>query len=195
MSISGGLLADQVAAERLLGVNNADGFEPGLLEQAAGGTLFISEMTDVGSIAQKLLVSAVESGEITRPGSNRIIGVDARIIGSLRSGAHANHSDGEFSTDLLAALGVLQLRVPALREYREDIPQLLRQYAEALLDTEDLNYRRFSVAAQNRLRNYPWPGNIGELKNLVQRLLAAGGPEEISLVEFGIATVVHCAER
>ncbi len=184
VSISGGLLVDQVAAERLLGVNTADGFEPGLLEQAAGGTLFISEMTDVGSIAQKLLVSAVGSGEIARPGSNRIIGVDVRIIGSLQSSAHANHSDGEFRTDLLAALGVLQLRVPALREYREDIPQLLRQYAEALLDTEDLNYRRFSVAAQNRLRNYPWPGNISELKNLVQRLLAAGGPEEISLAEL-----------
>ncbi len=184
VSISGGLLVDQVAAERLLGVNTADGFEPGLLEQAAGGTLFISEMTDVGSIAQKLLVSAVGSGEIARPGSNRIIGVDARIIGSLRSGSHANHSDEEFRTDLLAALGFLQLRVPALREYREDIPQLLRQYAEALLDTEDFNYRRFSVAAQNRLRNYPWPGNISELKNLVQRLLAAGGPEEISLAEL-----------
>ena len=179
-----GRLSQLVAAERLLGVNTADGFEPGLLEQAAGGTLFISEMTDAGSIAQKLLVSAVGSGEIARPGSNRIIGVDVRIIGSLRPGAHVNHSDGEFRTDLLAALGVLQLRVPALREYREDIPQLLRQYAEALLDTEDLNYRRFSVAAQNRLRNYPWPGNISELKNLVQRLLAAGGPEEISLAEL-----------
>lgn len=184
VSISGGLLANEVAAERLLGVNASDGFEPGLLEQAAGGTLFISEMTDMGSIAQKMLISAVGSGEIARPGSNRIIGVDARIIGSLRSGSRANHSDGEFRIDSLAALGVLQLQVPALREYREDIPQLLRQYGEALLDTEDLSYRRFSVAAQNRLRNYPWPGNIRELKNLVQRLLAAGGPEEISLTEL-----------
>ena len=184
VSIGGGSLVDQVAAERLLGVNTADGFEPGLLEQAAGGTLFINELTDMGPIAQKLLLDAIGNGEIARPGSNRMIGVDARIIGSLRSGAHGKHGYGEFRTDLLAALGVLQLRVPALREYREDIPQLLRQYAEALLDTHGLGYRRFSVAAQNRLRNYPWPGNIRELKNLVHRLLVAGGPEEIELSEL-----------
>ena len=184
MSIGGGSLAEQVAAERLLGVNTADGFEPGLLEQAQGGTLFINELTDMGSTAQKLLLGAVESGEITRPGSNQTIAVDARVIGSLQPGTHGKHSDGDIRTDLLAVLGVLQLRVPALREYREDIPQLLRQYAEALLDTQGLSYRKFSVAAQNRLRNYPWPGNMRELKNLVQRLLVAGGPEEIELAEL-----------
>ena len=184
VSIGGGSLADQVAAERLLGVNTADGFEPGLLEQAAGGTLFINELTDMGPVAQKLLLGAIESGEIARPGSNQAIAVDARVIGSLQPGAHRKHSDGDIRTDLLAVLGVLQLRVPALREYREDIPQLLRQYAEALLDTQGLSYRKFSVAAQNRLRNYPWPGNMRELKNLVQRLLVAGGPEEIELAEL-----------
>ena len=64
VSIGGGSLADQVAAERLLGVNTADGFEPGLLEQAAGGTLFINELTDMGPIAQKLLLDAIGSGEM-----------------------------------------------------------------------------------------------------------------------------------
>ena len=184
VSIGGGSLANQVAAERLLGVNTEDGFEPGLLEQASGGTLFINELTNMGPIAQKLLLGAVESGEIARPGSNQMIPIDARVIGSLQPGAHGKNSDGDVRTDLLAVLGVLQLRVPALREYREDIPQLLRQYAEALLDTQGLSYRRFSVAAQNRLRNYPWPGNMRELKNLVQRLLVAGGPEEIDLAEL-----------
>ena len=184
VSIGGGSLANQVAAERLLGVNTADGFEPGLLEQASGGTLFINELTDMGPIAQKLLLGAVESGEIARPGSNQMIPIDARVIGSLQPGTYGKNSEEGVRTDLLAVLGVLQLRVPALREYREDIPQLLRQYAEALLDTQGLSYRKFSVAAQNRLRNYPWPGNMRELKNLVQRLLVAGGPEEIELAEL-----------
>jgi DNA-binding NtrC family response regulator len=79
---------------------------------------------------------------------------------------------------------VLTLRIPPLREYAEDVPELLRHYVDRLADTESLTLRRFSVAAQNRLRNYPWPGNIRELRNLVQRLLILGGSEDISLEEI-----------
>jgi DNA-binding NtrC family response regulator len=75
------------------------------------------------------------------------------------------------------------LRVPALREYPEDVPELLRYYVDVLVDSEKLGFRRFSIAAQNRLRNYPWPGNVRELRNLVRRLLILGGAEEIPLSE------------
>ena len=71
------------------------------------------------------------------------------------------------------------MRVPPLREYTEDVPDLLRHYVDRLVDGEGLQFRKFSVAAQNRLRNYPWPDNVRELKNLVQRLLLQGGGEEI----------------
>jgi DNA-binding NtrC family response regulator len=86
--------------------------------------------------------------------------------------------------DLLQHLNVIVIRVPPLREYAEDVPDLLRHYVDRLVDEESLSFRRFSVAAQNRLRNYPWPGNIRELRNLVQRLLILGGPEEIGLEEI-----------
>ena len=69
---------------------------------------------------------------------------------------------------------MLTLRIPPLREYAEDVPELLRYYVDRLVDDERLPFRRFGVAAQNRLRNYPWPGNMRELKNLVQRLLDPG---------------------
>jgi len=75
------------------------------------------------------------------------------------------------------------IRIPPLREYAEDVPELLRYYVEMLVDSENLPFRRFSVAAQNRLRNYPWPGNIGELRNMVSRLLMLGSEEEIGLEE------------
>ena len=75
------------------------------------------------------------------------------------------------------------MRVPPLREYSEDVPELLRYYVDMLVDAENLPFRRFSVAAQNRLRNYPWPGNMGELRNMVGRLLMLGSEEEISLEE------------
>jgi DNA-binding NtrC family response regulator len=75
------------------------------------------------------------------------------------------------------------IRVPPLREYSEDVPELLRHQVDVLVDEEGLPFRRFGVASQNRLRNYPWPGNVRELKNLVKRLLILGGNEEISLAE------------
>jgi DNA-binding NtrC family response regulator len=86
--------------------------------------------------------------------------------------------------DLVAHLNVITLRIPPLRDYAEDVPDLLRHYVDRLVDEESLAFRRFSVAAQNRLRNYPWPGNVRELRNLVQRLLIVGGPEEIGLEEI-----------
>jgi DNA-binding NtrC family response regulator len=81
-------------------------------------------------------------------------------------------------------LNVLSIRIPSLREYSEDVPELLQHYVDKLVEKEGLPYRRFDVAAQNRLRNYPWPGNVRELKNLVERLLIAGGNEQISLEEI-----------
>jgi DNA-binding NtrC family response regulator len=73
--------------------------------------------------------------------------------------------------------------VPPLREYAEDVPELLRHYVDRAVDTEGLPFRRFSVAAQNRLRNYPWPGNLAELSNLVQRMLMLGDEAEVGLEE------------
>ncbi|RPI14566.1 MAG: sigma-54-dependent Fis family transcriptional regulator, partial [Lysobacterales bacterium] len=89
-----------------------------------------------------------------------------------------------FRQDLLSQLNVLSPRVPPLRDYAEDVPDLLRYYVDRLVEDQRLPFRRFSVAAQNRLRHYPWPGNVRELKNLVQRLLIRGGPEEIRLEEI-----------
>ncbi|HEY0341612.1 MAG TPA: helix-turn-helix domain-containing protein, partial [Steroidobacteraceae bacterium] len=89
-----------------------------------------------------------------------------------------------FRRDLLAHLNMLIVRVPPLRYYAEDVPELLRHYVDRLVDNEGLQFRRFSVAAQNRLRNYPWPDNVRELKNLVHRLLIQKGPEEIRLEEI-----------
>jgi DNA-binding NtrC family response regulator len=86
--------------------------------------------------------------------------------------------------DLLGLLNALIVRVPPLRDYAEDIPELLRHYVDRAVDAEGLPFRRFGVAAQNRLRNYPWPDNLRELKNLVRRLLVQGGPEEIRLEEI-----------
>jgi two-component system nitrogen regulation response regulator NtrX len=97
--------------------------------------------------------------------------------------------------ELLSHLSVVVIRVPPLRDYPEDVPELLRHHVDMLVDAEGLPFRRFSVAAQNRLRNYPWPRNVRELRNMVKRLLILGGPEEISLSEVEAQLATDTADR
>jgi DNA-binding NtrC family response regulator len=130
-----------------------------------------------------LLLATLESGRFMRKGGLAPVRFDARIVSSAQPGFETR-GVVPFRLDLLSNLNVLTLRVPPLREYAEDVPELLRYYVDRLVDDERLPFRRFGVAAQNRLRNYPWPGNIRELKNLVHRLLIQGGSEEIRLEEI-----------
>ncbi len=157
-----------------------DGTEPGLLERANGGILFVSELQDVSSAAQQLLLGALEQGEYMPAGAVAKQPFDVRIVASAPPGFER---DEIFKRELLSHLSIIVLRVPPLREYAEDVPELLRYQVDSLVDGEGLPFRRFTVAAQNRLRNYPWPGNVRELKNLVKRLLVLGGGENIDLEE------------
>lgn len=168
----------------------AEGSELGLLEQAGEGSLFINELTDLPWEAQRALLGVLESGSFTRLGETTPRAFRARVLASaepqvLRRVSSLDSADaGGVRRDLLDRLGSLLAEVPALRDYAEDVPELLRFYVDHLVDVENLPFRRFGVAAQNRLRNYPWPGNVLELRSLVRRLLLQGGSEEISLEEI-----------
>jgi DNA-binding NtrC family response regulator len=184
VSLSAGAVTEDNAEEVLLGAENESGVAAGLLEQAQGGVLFINGLEDLPQGAQRLLLAVFESGTFQRKGGRGTpLRFDVRILSSAQPGFETR-GPVPFRLDLLSNLNVLTLRVPPLREYAEDVPELLRYYVDRLVDDERLPFRRFGVAAQNRLRNYPWPGNIRELKNLVQRLLIQGGPEEIRLEEI-----------
>src|SRR5437660_1454488 len=156
----------------------------GTVEEAGEGTLFIHEVEDLPASVQRLLVGVLESGRFTRLGGVEPVGLRSRVLSAAQPGIENRAGTESFRRDLLAHLNMLIVRVPPLRDYAEDVPELLRHYVDRLVDTEGLPFRRFSVAAQNRLRNYPWPDNVRELKNLVHRLLIQGGPEEIRLEEI-----------
>ena len=177
-----GLAADETEL-RFLGREHQGQIEPGWLDAARGGTLFLNELTDMPAVAQQLLLSVLEQNNYKRIDGQVSETVDVRVISSARPEIERQAADGRFRRDLYARLTGVPLYVPALREYLEDVPELLRHYTDTLADSERLKYRRFSVAAQNRLRNYPWPGNLQELRNLVQRFLMLGGEGEVSLQE------------
>jgi len=171
-------------AVALFGSERDGRVEPGALDQAAGGSAFISGLEDLSSDTQRALVGAIDENGYTRLGGRQKLPLNVRWISSAQDGFELRASPEPFRRDLVADLNVITLRVPPLREYAEDVPDLLRFYVDRLVDDQHLPLRRFSVAAQNRLRNYPWPGNIGELKNLVQRVLILGVGEEIGLEEI-----------
>jgi two-component system, NtrC family, nitrogen regulation response regulator NtrX len=174
----------QDPAAALFGSERDGKIEPGAFDQAAGGSLYVGGLEDLNSNAQRALVGAIEQNGYTRVGGRQRLQLNARWISSAQEGFELNSAAEPFRRDLLAHLNVITLRVPPLRDYAEDVPDLLRYYVDRLVDEQHLPLRRFSVAAQNRLRNYPWPGNVGELKNLVQRVLILGQGEEIRLEEI-----------
>jgi two-component system nitrogen regulation response regulator NtrX len=182
MVVAASLGADPAAA--LFGSERDGKVVQGALEQAAGGTLFVNGLEDLPSQAQRALIGAVEQSGYTRVGGRERLPLNVRWVSSAQEGFEGRSSPEPFRRDLVAHLNVITLRVPPLREYAEDVPDLLRYYVDRLVDDQHLPLRRFSVAAQNRLRNYPWPGNLGELRNLVQRVLVLGAGEEIRLEEI-----------
>ncbi len=182
MVVAASLGADPAAA--LFG-SERDGMAAiGAFEQAAGGSLYLTGLEDLNSEAQRALLGAIEQESYTRVGGHERLPLNVRWISSAQEGLDAHAAPEPFRRDLIAHLNVITLRVPPLREYAEDVPDLLRYYVDRLVDDQHLPLRRFSVAAQNRLRNYPWPGNLSELKNLVQRVLVLGAGEEIRLEEI-----------
>ena len=182
MVVAASLGADPAAA--LFGSERDGRVELGAFDQAVGGSLYLNGLEDLNSEAQRALAGAIEQNGYTRVGGRQRLPLNVRWISSAQDEFELHAAPDPFRRDLVAHLNVITLRVPSLRDYAEDVPDLLRYYVDRLVDDQHLPLRRFSVAAQNRLRNYPWPGNVGELKNLVQRVLVLGAGEEIRLEEI-----------
>lgn len=176
-------LTDGNVEELLLGRELDGEVHAGVFERAAKGTLVIDELADLSATAQKIILAVLEDKAFCRIGDTNQIRLEARLVATVSAEFDARMDDGSLRRDLVANLNVLSLRVPPLRDYAEDVPELLSYYVDKLVDSEGLSFRRFSVAAQNRLRNYPWPDNVRELKNLVHRLLLTGSDDSISLQE------------
>jgi DNA-binding NtrC family response regulator len=175
------------AARELFGSERDGNIQYGRLEQAAGGTLFLDEVADMDLEAQAQLVGALDTGSFLRVGGSAPVTIDVRVIAATQRDLHHEVEEGKFREDLFYQLNVVPLVVPPLRDHREDIPELLESAVDRLVEQDKLPYRRFSIGAQNVLRHHSWPGNIRELKNLVQRVLILGTGDEVDSREVEAA--------
>jgi len=178
-----GLIAPENSALELFGREEGGQIHYGLLEQAHGGTLFLNGIDEMDSEAQLRLLSALESKSFLRVGGSTQVKTNIRVIASSTRPLAEQIQQGNFREELYYLLNVVSIEVPPLREHSEDISELLNFYIEHFVTREKLPFRKFSVAAQNFLRNYPWHGNVRELKNLVQRLLILGTGDDIDIDE------------
>ncbi|HKK16451.1 MAG TPA: sigma-54 dependent transcriptional regulator, partial [Gammaproteobacteria bacterium] len=159
----------------------------GLLEKAHGGILFMKDIADMDLTLQARLQNTIENGTMTRVAGTEIREIDIRFIAATSHNLEELVHTGKFRDDLYYQLNVLPLRIPPMREHFEDIPELLEFFVDYFVEQQSLPRRQFSKSALNFLRNYEWPGNMRELKNLVQRLLILGTRDKIDIEEIEIA--------
>jgi len=167
----------------LLGAADDGAPREGVFERARGGTLFIPEVQEIPVSALKIIHQVLESGSIAAEDGAGPRELDCRLVASAGDALPQRAQEDATLQQLYYRLNVLPLQVPPLRERPDDVPELLRFYAEWFPSRENLPYRPFSVAAQNRLRNHSWPGNIRELRNIVRRMLVLGGEGEVTVAE------------
>jgi two-component system, NtrC family, nitrogen regulation response regulator NtrX len=143
----------------------------GKFEQADGGTLFLDEVGDMSLSAQSKLLRVLQEGVVTRIGGAKPIQVDVRVLAATNKDLELEIAESRFREDLLYRLNVVPIEVPPLRERLEDVPALVAHFAELLGASAGVPGKRFAEEAVRRLQTRPWPGNIRELRNAVERAL------------------------
>jgi len=160
----------------------AQGKRIGKLEYADGGTLFLDEIESMPLAQQVKLLRVLQDKQLERLGSNKPINVDLRIIAATKPDLLEEARAGRFREDLAYRLNVAELRLPPLRERREDIPQLFNHFAQAAAQRLGRKAPELSAAQLSQLLTHDWPGNVRELANAAERqTLGLSAPEPVAL--------------
>ena len=163
------------------GSNGQDGSgKIGTFERAHGGTLLLDEVADMPLETQGKIVRVLQDQSFTRVGGSRPVEVDVRVIASTNRDLAALIGEGRFREDLFYRLNVVPLHVPSLRERRDDIPSLVEHFLQRSADSAGIAGRRLGDDAITALQTYEWPGNVRQLRNVIDWLLimAPGAAEE-----------------
>lgn len=153
---------------------------PGVLERAHGGTLLLDEVSDMPIETQGKIVRALQDQTFERLGGSSRVKVDVRVLATTNRDLHAEIAAARFREDLYYRLAVVPVRMPSLKERREDVPDLARHFLERSAESSGIPVRELSTDALTALQAYDWPGNVRQLRNLMDWLLimAPGGPSD-----------------
>ena len=149
----------------------ATSMKRGQFEQADGGTLFLDEIGDMSLSTQAKVLRALQEQQFTRVGGTKLMKVDVRVLAASNKDLIKEIEKGTFREDLYYRLNVVPIVVPPLRERREDIPLLIRHFMKIHAEEQGLRMKEVSPEAMAVFQQYEWPGNIRELRNLIERLM------------------------
>jgi len=171
--------------EELFGIEDGGGVaRPGLLEQAHGGTLFLDEIADMPLSTQGKILRVLTDQSFTRVGGQRTVKVDMRVISSTSRTLSEEIAEGRFREDLYYRLNVVPVHLPALSDRREDVPPLVRHFAARYAADQRVETPEISDDAMAGLQAYDWPGNVRQLRNVIERTMILAPGERIGCIEI-----------
>jgi DNA-binding NtrC family response regulator len=179
-----GALPDGIIESELFGhergaFTGASTSHKGRFELADLGTLFLDEVGDLSSATQVKLLRVIQSGEFERVGGAETMRADVRLIAATNRDLEGMVEDGSYRADLFYRLNVVTIRIPPLRECREDVPILVNEFLGQFSQENDRTVHTITPAAMDLLMSYEWPGNVRELKNCVEGMVVMSPPERV----------------
>ncbi|MXP25173.1 response regulator [Altererythrobacter indicus] len=156
---------------------------PGLLEKADGGTLYLDEVADMPASTQARILRVLTDQSFVRAGGNRQIGVDVRVVSSTARDLEKEISEKRFREDLFYRLNVVPVSIPSLAERRDDIPALADHFFTRLAREQTLEAPEIAPEAMAALQAYDWPGNVRQLRNVVERTIILAPRDRLSRIE------------
>ena len=184
--LSAAMMSPERVEEELFGSEQNGVARPGLLEQAHGGTLFLDEIADMPPTTQAKILRVLTDQSYTRVGGQRAVKVDVRVLSATSRNLQDEIAAGRFREDLYYRLNVVPVRIPSLRERREDIPELVAHFLTRFAAERRIQTPELSREAMAALQAHDWPGNVRQLRNIIERTLILTPGDRVACIEVDL---------
>ena len=184
--LSAAMMSPERVEEELFGSETEGTMRPGLLEHAHGGTLFLDEIADMPLTTQGKILRVLTDQSYHRVGGQRPVKVDVRVLSATSRNLQDEIAEGRFREDLFYRLNVVPVRLPPLRERREDIPELVSHFLARFATERRTPPPRISEEAMAALQAHDWPGNVRQLRNIIERTIILAPGDRVSCIEVDL---------